>query len=355
MRWIEALLLNKSTVGWFAGLEEGFKMRITQLSPGTGISILLSLLISACGSGGGNGDSSGDRSELEANGVDIDYSTLSNLTPSESGFRVASSSEEVKTLFLNGQRQRTLVTGGGSAKTTPATQKLGSSFQSSASDTSTSAVDSLHGDSEYGDIVQYDGDNLFVSKLGSFEILTADANNASIVEKGKLVLSDIDANIDNIFLSQENTQTTAATLISSGRLTESVNFPENPDIQPEDYSSNDLLLYTAISINHVDITDTANPKLDWNVLIEGDLVKAHKTDNTLYVTSRHDIYISGLVRQNPMTEETKAQNEQVLRNTSLLSLLPKFSINRGKIQSLVKPEECMVPNNLTKKMVTRES
>ncbi|MCW8880157.1 MAG: beta-propeller domain-containing protein [Kangiellaceae bacterium] len=89
------------------------------------------------------------------------------------------------------------------------------------------------------------------------------------------------------------------------------------------------------------IQDKANPQLDWQIEIEGNLEGSRKINNKLYLITRFVPSIEGL-NFNPQTEQEKQANELLIRNTSVNNLLPSYRINQGELQSLVAADDCLV-------------
>lgn len=76
----------------------------------------------------------------------------------------------------------------------------------------------------------------------------------------------------------------------------------------------------------VDVSDAANPVKDWSLEIDGSLIDSRKVGNTLYVVSRFDPWVTGLVHET-FGNEGREENEQLLAGIHANQLLPSYSIN----------------------------
>lgn len=91
----------------------------------------------------------------------------------------------------------------------------------------------------------------------------------------------------------------------------------------------------------VDVSDAANPVKDWSLEIDGSLVDSRKVGNTLYLVTRFDPWVTGLVNET-FDGEGHEENEQLLAGISASQLLPSYSINGGDSQPLT--DTCLVQN-----------
>ena len=89
-----------------------------------------------------------------------------------------------------------------------------------------------------------------------------------------------------------------------------------------------------------DVSDVANPVLEFDATIDGVFVDSRRIGNTVYIVSRYTPHIDGLHYYVP-TETERAQNEQTLANVTLDDMLPKITIN-GETQPLIAAERCFI-------------
>ena len=89
-----------------------------------------------------------------------------------------------------------------------------------------------------------------------------------------------------------------------------------------------------------DISDTANPTLDWQVEIEGGFISSRKKGNTVYLVARHTPRTEGL-HYYPTDDEMLVENQATLDALSIEDILPKIAIN-GTESPLLGATDCSI-------------
>ncbi len=89
-----------------------------------------------------------------------------------------------------------------------------------------------------------------------------------------------------------------------------------------------------------DISDTANPTMDWQIDIEGGFISSRKKGDTVYLVARHTPRADGL-HYYPSDDEMIAENQTTLDALSAEDILPKISIN-GTESSLLGATDCSI-------------
>ena len=90
------------------------------------------------------------------------------------------------------------------------------------------------------------------------------------------------------------------------------------------------------------ISDTANPTLDWQIDIEGGFISSRKKDDTLYLVARHTPLVEGL-HYSPSDDQMSAENVTTLNTLGIDDILPKLSIN-GSDSRLLEATDCSIAN-----------
>ena len=94
-----------------------------------------------------------------------------------------------------------------------------------------------------------------------------------------------------------------------------------------------------------DVSDVADPGLEFEATIDGIFVESRRIGNTVYIVSRFTPSIDGL-HYYVETAAQQAENEAFLANVTIDDLLPKITI-AGETHALVAPENCYVTTNDT--------
>ena len=89
-----------------------------------------------------------------------------------------------------------------------------------------------------------------------------------------------------------------------------------------------------------DISDTANPSVDWQIDIQGGFIDSRKKGDTVYLVARHTPSAEGF-HYYPSDEEMVAENQSVLDELSIEDILPKISIN-GTESTLLGATDCSI-------------
>lgn len=92
-----------------------------------------------------------------------------------------------------------------------------------------------------------------------------------------------------------------------------------------------------------DISDIANPTLDWQIDIEGGFISSRKKDDIVYLVARHTPTAEGL-HYYPSDDEMAAENAATLDALSIEDILPKISIN-GSESRLLEATDCSIANS----------
>ncbi len=92
-----------------------------------------------------------------------------------------------------------------------------------------------------------------------------------------------------------------------------------------------------------DISDTANPTLDWQIEIEGGFISSRKKGDTVYLVARHTPRAEGL-HYYPSDDEMAAENTATLDALSIEDILPKVSIN-GSESPLLTATDCSIADS----------
>ena len=92
-----------------------------------------------------------------------------------------------------------------------------------------------------------------------------------------------------------------------------------------------------------DISDTANPTLDWQIDIEGGFISSRKKGDIVYLVARHTPRTDGL-HYYPSDDEMLAENEATLAALSIEDILPKLSIN-GAESNLLAATDCRIADS----------
>ena len=331
-------------------------------------------LIVACGGGGsntadtaqagpnsptaGNGgdDGSADRADPDPSSVP-DYSSLKTSTPSEKGLRKVSSATEFELFLKNGLRLSVSASGsrygagGGLLSAIDNGQPLAAEVADNGGNSgSFSATNVQEQGVDEGDIVKYDGSNLFVYKPSSYQesfetatlrILSTDPSNASSELKSELELPGSNAYIQEMYLVKENGSTGSIATIGGIYNYYFDTFDVAASLSSVDVSYGGAF-NSSVTVGFYDVSDTSNPSKLQQLELEGSLQTSRKIGNTLYLVSRYSPQIEGLVYYGA-SDAQKIENEDIISNTPIANLLPKFSRDGSPPQPLVAPENCLVP------------
>lgn len=89
-----------------------------------------------------------------------------------------------------------------------------------------------------------------------------------------------------------------------------------------------------------DLSDAANPTLEFDAKIDGVFVESRRVGDTIYVVTRYTPALDGL-HYYVTTAQQQVENEQLLASATLEDLLPRITI-AGETRLLVQPENCYV-------------
>lgn len=93
---------------------------------------------------------------------------------------------------------------------------------------------------------------------------------------------------------------------------------------------------TGVSI--YDISNAAEPQLDWNIDIQGGFVTSRKIGDIIYLVSRHTPQVSNFIEY--PTVEQQEQNDEILNSVSSSDLLPKISIDNADYTDFLTVSDC---------------
>jgi len=96
-------------------------------------------------------------------------------------------------------------------------------------------------------------------------------------------------------------------------------------------------------ISVYDVSDAANPVLDFEATVDGVFVESRRVGNTIYIVSRYAPWVEGL-NYYVTTDAQRTENENLLAAATLEDLLPRITID-GQTELLVQPENCYVTTN----------
>lgn len=162
----------------------------------------------------------------------------------------------------------------------------------------------------------------------SIRILETDPENAGAVEVGSIAV-DGNRSIEGLYI--DNSQ--LVSINSSGWW----GLYGDAFISPRTWQgqSTGLAVYN--------ISDTANPTLDWQMEIEGGFISSRKKGDTVYLVARHTPRAEGL-HYYPSDDEMAAENTATLEALSIEDILPKVSIN-GSESTLLEATDCSIADS----------
>ena len=98
---------------------------------------------------------------------------------------------------------------------------------------------------------------------------------------------------------------------------------------------------TGVSI--YDISNAAEPQLDWNIDIEGGFVTSRKIGDIVYLVTRHTPQVTNYIEY--PTIEQEEQNDEILNTVSSADILPKISINDAEQTDFLSVSDCFAFND----------
>ncbi len=86
-----------------------------------------------------------------------------------------------------------------------------------------------------------------------------------------------------------------------------------------------------VRIDLVDTEDPTAPKNDWTLEIDGSLINSRKVGNTLYLVTRFDPWIRGLIYEDG-NQTLRSENENLLADVNIGQLMPHYRIGSQETQ-----------------------
>lgn len=93
-----------------------------------------------------------------------------------------------------------------------------------------------------------------------------------------------------------------------------------------------------------DVSDPARPEVAWDLEIDGALVSSRRVGHMLHLVTRYTPFLE-TIHAAPVDESQVEENRAVLEDARLSDLMPKVSIDDGRERSLVRPEQCFLPED----------
>ncbi len=108
-----------------------------------------------------------------------------------------------------------------------------------------------------------------------------------------------------------------------------------------------------IDIRLYDVRSPASPSKAWSLSLDGNLISSRKIGNKLYIVSSFIPHLEALdysagTSSGISSTDARTRNENLIAETSIEKLLPKYAINDGSPQSLVGASGCLVPKDTDK-------
>ncbi len=208
------------------------------------------------------------------------------------------------------------------------------------------------------DFVKYDGEHIFMvtnpeyhwgedQPNAAIRILATDPVNASVRERSSIPLNDnLWGEVSEIYLTENEGQTESLVTLRSSWNEYVIAEPAFTDVMfdsyiPYSYGKNQIQLVS------YDVSNPEEPSEAFKIEIDGYIQDSRKIGNTMYLVSMHSPYIPYLDIYSYREGGLQSVEEQIAA-LSLDDLLPKVSINGGEEQTLLAPEDCLVPVDLDK-------
>lgn len=306
------------------------------------------LTIAACGGGSSN-------SELPRNPAP-DYSHLTQAELNPTPLRQASATE-LEQLVKNGLRLslhnssndillRNTALAGAPAKSADS-NNISPSTNYSSTNVQVDGVDEA-------DFVKYDGKHIYLATPveytnpeahSSLKVLATDPITASVSEIGAVAFDTSHwGNVSEIYLVTDTAEQTAAV----ATLRRSWNFITFNETVADDSATEErasLLWHypveSGVEVTLYDVTDPTTPNEAWSLALDGDLLGSRKIGNMLYLVS--SFIPNGLpLDYTASSTQERMENEDLIAQTAVAQLLPKYRINDGAAQALNSAADCLV-------------
>ena len=175
-----------------------------------------------------------------------------------------------------------------------------------------------HGDSEHGE--EYEE--------RSIRILATDPEQAGATQVGSIEV-DSNRSIEGLYID--------------GSQLVSINSSGWWGLYGDAFSSPGTWQDQSTGLKVYDISDTANPSLEWQVEIEGGFISSRKKGDIVYLVARHTPSVDGL-QNYPADNQAAAENTATLDALGIEDILPKIAIN-GTESPLLEATDCSVADS----------
>jgi uncharacterized secreted protein with C-terminal beta-propeller domain len=101
------------------------------------------------------------------------------------------------------------------------------------------------------------------------------------------------------------------------------------------------------NITFVDVSEPENTQVTNTYNFDGNIINTRRVGDVLYIVSRYQSYVEQL--SYATTDEEKIESYTLINNTDIANLLPKYHGKNGVEQSLVKQQQCLLPESATDK------
>ncbi len=202
------------------------------------------------------------------------------------------------------------------------------------------------------DRVKYDGNNLYIANNGYSEYLP-DTDETTLVQSSVRILT---RQIDDTLV-----QVAQIELADDGNNLSSINglFLANKQLSVLS-NSHSFYAYAEMgldiwhpqpqqfSFSLYDVTSVDSPEQQVSIDIDGYMISSRRVDNTLILVTSYTPFIEGVIAF-PETDEDKQKNYDLIQNTEITDLLPKYTDAAGVSKALVSAEQCFIPEDATNK------
>jgi hypothetical protein len=97
-------------------------------------------------------------------------------------------------------------------------------------------------------------------------------------------------------------------------------------------------------VRSYDVSDPARPEVAWGLEIDGALVSSRRVGHMLHLVTRYTPFLES-IHTAPVDESEVEENRAALENARISDLMPTVSVDGGRERSLVRPEQCFLPED----------